>query len=374
MKLNNETIREAVKLWLEDEASATKKYGHIKDWDTSGVSLMNSLFRNARDFNNDIGLWNTSNVISMSLMFWNASSFNQNIGKWDVSNVTDMSGMFCHAESFNQDIGAWDVSNVTDFYIEMQHWQAGIFTNAYSFNQDIGKWDVSSITDMREMFSGATSFNQDIGSWDVSNVENMEGMFFKAESFNQDIGRWNVSCLRHMSYMFFKASSFNQNLSDWDISNIKDFSKVFSETAMPAEVQVSNADETQPKWLSAYFNKYISPEILKCKILKCRNQYNQEGDEELIFLKCLINGEEISYILRVYDEGCEGFDLYKGGKFDDDFESAKWEGITEHTEGNLFLSHFFQNQDINFHPSRQYERAELIEGMEFEIKKWNLKS
>jgi len=35
MKFNNETIREEVKEWCNDEESALKKYGHIKDWDTS---------------------------------------------------------------------------------------------------------------------------------------------------------------------------------------------------------------------------------------------------------------------------------------------------------------------------------------------------
>jgi len=49
MKFNNETIREEVKEWCNDEESALKKYGHIKDWDTSGVSLMKSLFDNMKE-------------------------------------------------------------------------------------------------------------------------------------------------------------------------------------------------------------------------------------------------------------------------------------------------------------------------------------
>jgi surface protein len=69
MKFNYETIREAVKEWLDDDKLAESKYGDISTWDTSGVSVMSSLFENARDFNNDIGPWNTSNVTSMSQMF-----------------------------------------------------------------------------------------------------------------------------------------------------------------------------------------------------------------------------------------------------------------------------------------------------------------
>jgi len=37
MKFNNETLRAAVKEWLDDESKAEKKYGHISDWDTSEV-------------------------------------------------------------------------------------------------------------------------------------------------------------------------------------------------------------------------------------------------------------------------------------------------------------------------------------------------
>ena len=35
--LDDTTIRVAVKAWLNDRAAAEAKYGHIKDWDTSGV-------------------------------------------------------------------------------------------------------------------------------------------------------------------------------------------------------------------------------------------------------------------------------------------------------------------------------------------------
>ena len=58
----------------------------------------------------------TSKVTDMESMFKSASSFNQDIGNWDVSNVTNMYEMFKSASSFNQDIGNWDVSNVTNMY------------------------------------------------------------------------------------------------------------------------------------------------------------------------------------------------------------------------------------------------------------------
>ena len=44
MKFNNETILEAVKEWLENEEVTETKYGHISNWDTSGVTEMKALF------------------------------------------------------------------------------------------------------------------------------------------------------------------------------------------------------------------------------------------------------------------------------------------------------------------------------------------
>ena len=76
MKLDNETIREAVKHWLEEKESAIAKYGHISDWDTSKVTDMSGLFLGAHDFNDPIENWDTSSVTDMSDMFDCANTFN----------------------------------------------------------------------------------------------------------------------------------------------------------------------------------------------------------------------------------------------------------------------------------------------------------
>ena len=65
IKFNNETLRTAVKEWLEDNREAEAKYGHISNWDTSEVT-------------------------DMSEMFYDAEAFNQPISVWDVGNVTDV--------------------------------------------------------------------------------------------------------------------------------------------------------------------------------------------------------------------------------------------------------------------------------------------
>jgi len=90
---DSDELREAVKLWINNESKAKTKYGHISLWDTSNVTDMVGMFAGAKEFNEDIGGWDTSNVIDMSWMFHKAKMFNKDIGGWDTSNVTDMSYM-----------------------------------------------------------------------------------------------------------------------------------------------------------------------------------------------------------------------------------------------------------------------------------------
>jgi len=137
---DSDELREAVKLWLDNESQAITKYGHIS-------------------------LWDTSNVTDMRNIFGNTNKFNEDIGGWDTSNVTDMTGMFRGSKEFNKDIGEWNTSNVTNM--------SWMFSRANKFNEDIGRWDTSKVTNMCYMFSGAKEFNQDIGGWNTSNVTNM---------------------------------------------------------------------------------------------------------------------------------------------------------------------------------------------------------
>ena len=51
---NNETLKVAVRDWIEDAAEAETTYGHISNWDTSEVTDMSKMFYQARKFNQDI--------------------------------------------------------------------------------------------------------------------------------------------------------------------------------------------------------------------------------------------------------------------------------------------------------------------------------
>ena len=104
-------------------------------WDTSSVENMFRMFNkgttNGLPFNNngsdDIKNWNTSKVTNMGSMFYGASSFNQDISTkevtvngvtytaWNMSIVTNIENMIRDASVFNYDVRTWDVSSVTTF-------------------------------------------------------------------------------------------------------------------------------------------------------------------------------------------------------------------------------------------------------------------
>ena len=150
--LTNSNFQTAVDLWFSDQASAISTYGHIKDWDVSGVTSMANAFKDRTDFN-------------------------ENITGWDVSSVTNMANMFRNASSFKQPIGDWDVSSVTSM--------VGMFKNCVQFNSDISGWNTDSVTEMDEMYSGASIFNYTIKTWDkFSESVNAEvNLFFNAYRF-----------------------------------------------------------------------------------------------------------------------------------------------------------------------------------------------
>ena len=272
--ITDANIKQAVNDWVNNPTQATTKYGHIKDWDTSAVTDMASLFEYKNSFNDDISGWNVSNVKNMSVMFNSAYAFNQDISRWDVSNVTNMYGMFNNAFKFNQPIGNWNVSNVTNM--------SNMFFQARVLNQDIRGWDVSKVTNMDGMFNMATKmienqgapanptkayFNQSgsaatpgaasktpitqanihqavndwvnnptqattkyghISNWDTSAVTNMGSLFQSKTTFNDNISGWNVSNVTNMWGMFYNAEAFNQSIGEWNVSKVTDMGGMFN--------------------------------------------------------------------------------------------------------------------------------------------------
>jgi len=100
---------------------------HISKWNTTGITLMNNLFKDKTTFNQDISEWDTASVTRMDGLFHNANSFNQNISRWDVAQVRDLHDMFNGASSFDHDISGWilpENPTTTDMFLNANAFNA----------------------------------------------------------------------------------------------------------------------------------------------------------------------------------------------------------------------------------------------------------
>lgn len=125
--------------------NATAFNGDVGPWDTGEVTDMSFLFNNAISFNQNLDPWDVSKVLTMESMFDGATVFDGNIGgntgSWETTNVTNMKNLFRDAKAFNQNINGWDVDSV----ITME----SMFDGAISFNRDLGNWEVIKVLNMK---------------------------------------------------------------------------------------------------------------------------------------------------------------------------------------------------------------------------------
>lgn len=136
----------------------------IRTWDTSNVSIMQSMFYNAKGFNQDLNTWSdgdhtywdTENVLKMSMMFSHATEFNNgsapgasdNSMNWNMENTYSISSMFSYTNSFNQPLAAWDTSDVQRMRF--------LFLHAKAFDQDISSWELPQLEDALRWDDGAS--------------------------------------------------------------------------------------------------------------------------------------------------------------------------------------------------------------------------
>jgi len=90
----------------------------IGSWDVSAGTRFTSMFRDNSGFqnggNNNINNWTfkSTGTIGFRHMFRN-SHFNRNIGSWNTGQVTTMRDMFRDARNFDQDISSWDFTGIS---------------------------------------------------------------------------------------------------------------------------------------------------------------------------------------------------------------------------------------------------------------------
>jgi surface protein len=127
------------------------------------------------------------------------------ITQLDVSNVEIMQDLFSNASDFNQDISGWDVSNVTSM--------KNMFSGASSFNQDISGWNVSNVTSMRDMFNNASSFNKSLANWNISNVQNftnfLGGVVLSIANYDATLIGWAAQDVKPNMNVNFSTSRYS---------------------------------------------------------------------------------------------------------------------------------------------------------------------
>jgi surface protein len=73
------------------------------------------MFFDCEKFNQDLSSWDTHQAELMYAMFSYATQFlGIGLEYWNTSNVSNMNGMFREAKAFNSNISGWDVHNVQD--------------------------------------------------------------------------------------------------------------------------------------------------------------------------------------------------------------------------------------------------------------------
>ena len=292
IKINNETLRAAVKEWLEDDKKAEVKYGHISNWDTSAVTNMSYMFRKS-NFNQDISNWDVSNVTSMQEMFFHAKAFNQPIGNWDVGKVTDMSFMFYAATAFNRSVANWDVSNVLK--MESMFSGANIFYRAifmeargpfqvYSTKLNKKKWE------LLKKYEKLNHQNEEV-SLEIENQKYASG--------------WNLNELRVFTQI---NKTFFLILSDQKIENSKNlkneskdnrFMHIYSFVEIAIKKEGNGVWKEIAKDFPSFFSIYIEEEELypdSKETLSILENLSKRKKIELLYTLCIVMGLTITLI------------------------------------------------------------------------------
>jgi hypothetical protein len=201
---SNAELKAALVAWDADATAAAVAYRAVGLWDVTAATGFNMLLDALANFDAELSAWDTSSVTNMDNMLRDAESFNSPVA-FDTSSVTAMVQMFKDALSFNQPV-PFDTSSVSS--VQKMFWNAALFNQAVAF-------DTSRVTNMQLTFEGATVFNQPL-AFDTSLVTNTEKMLRYAAAFNQpldfDVG--SVTYMYSMLYGTDALSDCNKRLTE----------------------------------------------------------------------------------------------------------------------------------------------------------------
>ena len=204
-------------------------------FDTSNVTVMNSVFYNCSKLNNlDISSFNTEKVIDMSHMFYNCSVLtNLDLSNFDTSKVTDMSYMFSHCEKIESiNVANFNTTEVTDISHMFEHMKKIERITDLNF-------DTSNVTNMHGLFNTCEALKEvDISSFNTSKVTDMASMFFSDKNLvSITIGDdFNTSKVTDMHYLLYSNqrltnlgtdSQTGLNFDKFDTSNVTNMQAMF---------------------------------------------------------------------------------------------------------------------------------------------------
>lgn len=176
-------------------------------WNTTLVSNWYEMFRGATAFNQDISGFDVSKATNIGGMFSGATAFNNGLASgvsgtwnWNTPLLTSMNSTFKGASSFNQNINSWNVARVTDM--------GWMFQLATKFNQPLDNWNTASVQGLTNMFDGATVFNQSLASFNISRGNSIAFVHIFGSAANMTSGMDGANLDRTLVSWSYQRSSF----------------------------------------------------------------------------------------------------------------------------------------------------------------------
>ena len=213
------------------------------------ITSFYNTFRDSEAISIDLGKINTKNVTDMNTMFMNSKAATiKGLELFDTSKVTEMQHMFREANFSALDLSSFDTSNVTTFfdcfvgnkatYIDISSFDtsnvtdmSAMFLGSSLKYLDLSNFDTSNVTNMAAMFQSSLATEvKGIDSFDTSNVTEMSWMFYFSKITNLDLRNFNTSKVTNMARMFQGSSAKTLDLSSFNIEKVTDMNKMFSGT------------------------------------------------------------------------------------------------------------------------------------------------
>ena len=165
-----------------------------------------------------------NNIMNMSYMFNNCHSLKEiNFYKYNTENVIDMSNMFKECSSLKKlDLSQFNTKNV----IKMNH----LFFYCSSLkNLIFSNFVTEKVQDMSYMFYECSALEKlNLMHFNTVTVTNMKGMFWGCSSIKEILYKFDTAKVTDMTKMFCECSSLEDlNISDFNVFNVKYMKSMF---------------------------------------------------------------------------------------------------------------------------------------------------